>query len=216
MTILQRTKAWLFPAAGVAAPGSLGHGVRPPKPRVVFPTLTALVLAGMGCLTFSMSPARAADAPATAPTAARSPLDDLTWMSGCWGGTVDGVEMIECWTTPKGGMLLGMHKDIFPSGKSFFEFLRVSASGDTVIYWGSPKGIPPTPFKLVEHGAKRAVFANPTHDFPQRILYWMDEPEILHARGEGPSNGRDRNEEWAWHRLSDIAPRAEEVEASKP
>ena len=40
MTIPQYFKAWLFPAAGAAARAGRGHGVRPPKPWVVFLTLT--------------------------------------------------------------------------------------------------------------------------------------------------------------------------------
>ena len=59
---------------------------------------------------------------------------------------------------------------------------------------------PPTPFRLVESADKRAVFENKEHDFPQRILYWIDAAGALHARIEGPQDGRTVSEEWVWTR----------------
>jgi hypothetical protein len=58
-------------------------------------------------------------------------------------------------------------------------------------------GRPPTPFKLVESGERRAVFANPQHDFPKRILYWLAKDGALHARIEGDAG---KSMEWRWER----------------
>jgi len=113
--------------------------------------------------------------------------------------------MEECWTAPGGGILLGMHRDITSSGKAFFEFLRIAASGDSVTYWGSPMGKTPTPFRLKTQGPNRVVFENPAHDFPQRILYWLEGDGTLRARVEGVEKGAARQEEWRWRR-ADIAP----------
>jgi hypothetical protein len=79
-----------------------------------------------------------------------------------------------------------------------FEFLRIAAEPEGIVYWASPKGRPATPFKLSEWGTRRAVFANPAHDFPQRILYWIDEAGALHARIEG--DGSAGAMEWTWVR----------------
>ena len=46
----------------------------------------------------------------------------------------------------------------------------------------------------------KAVFENPAHDFPQRILYWLDGAGALHARIEGPQDGKAVGEEWVWTR----------------
>jgi hypothetical protein len=51
---------------------------------------------------------------------------------------------------------------------------------------------------MVEAGEGRAVFENRQHDFPQRILYWLDVGGALHARVEGPQAGRTVAEEWVW------------------
>lgn len=36
----------------------------------------------------------------------------LSWLEGHWTGEKDGVAMEEHWTSPSGGALLGMHKDV--------------------------------------------------------------------------------------------------------
>ena len=44
------------------------------------------------------------------------------------------------------------------------------------------------------------VFENLQHDFPQRILYWLDAAGAMHARIEGPQAGKTVSEEWVWTR----------------
>jgi hypothetical protein len=130
-------------------------------------------------------------------------LDSLDWMAGCWSGEADGTQMEECWLPPAGGMLLGMHRDVLPGGRSFFEFLRIAAdSAGVITYWASPRGRPPTPFRLSEVAPARVVFANPAHDHPQRILYWLGKDGRLHARVEGEEGGVRRVEEWSWSRVA--------------
>jgi len=79
-----------------------------------------------------------------------------------------------------------------------FEFLRIQATAEGVVYFASPRSRPPVPFALVESGARRAVFENKQHDFPQRILYWLDAGGAMHARIEGPQAGKTVSEEWVW------------------
>jgi hypothetical protein len=45
----------------------------------------------------------------------------------------------------------------------------------------------------------RAVFANPEHDYPQRIIYWRDGDDSLCARIEGQRDGQVRTSSWSWH-----------------
>ena len=96
----------------------------------------------------------------------------LSWMAGSWAGEEGKVQMEEHWTVPKGGMLLGLHRDVASERTVSFEFLRIEKTSDGIVYFAQPKGAPPTPFRLVECKEKRVVFENPQHDFPQRILYW--------------------------------------------
>ena len=142
-------------------------------------------------------------------------LSNLAWMAGCWGAEENGVVMEECWTAPGGGILLGMHRDVTPSGKAFFEFLRISAADDTITYWGSPMGKTPTAFRMKEQGPNRVVFENVGHDYPQRIIYWMDGDHTLRARVEGTERGAERNEEWSWKRADSPAPAKAPIQKSE-
>ena len=129
-------------------------------------------------------------------------LSDLSWMSGGWAGAQDAVEMEELWQTPKGNIMLGVHRDVVKGRAVSFEFLRIEATPAGITYWGSPQGQPPTPFRMKELKNKRVVFENPEHDFPQRIIYWLGDDGALHARIEGTENGKSSSMEWAWKKTS--------------
>jgi hypothetical protein len=82
-----------------------------------------------------------------------------------------------------------------------FEFMRIEKTPrEGLVYVASPGGAAPTRFKMIEMGPRRVVFADPGHDFPQRILYWLDDRGALHARIEGRVQGKPRAEEWRWTR----------------
>ncbi|HET8774097.1 MAG TPA: DUF6265 family protein [Thermoanaerobaculia bacterium] len=120
-------------------------------------------------------------------------LDDLSWMSGHWTSAKDGLVMEEVWTEPGGGVMLGLHRDA-KGAKASFEFLRIAETNGQIVYLAQPGGKPPTPFTLVELHGKRAVFANPQHDFPKRIIYWLEDGKLC-ARVEGDGEGA---EQWCW------------------
>lgn len=46
-----------------------------------------------------------------------------------------------------------------------------------------------TAFRLIKFSASEVVFENPTHDFPQRIIYRLDKANLF-ARIEGTNNGK--------------------------
>jgi hypothetical protein len=144
--------------------------------------MIAVVLAGLGRL------AAGADGGA----------EKLSWLEGRWAGEKDGVAMEEHWTSAEGGALLGVHRDVKAGRIVSWEFLRIGTTPEGTFYFASPRSAPPTPFKLVEVTESRAVFENKAHDFPQRILYWLDDKGALHARIEGPQGGETVSEEWVW------------------
>jgi hypothetical protein len=125
-------------------------------------------------------------------------LKRLSWLEGLWSGTKDGVESEERWSSSKGGALLGMHKDVKNGRMVSFEFFRIDTTKDGSFYFASPRASAPTPFQLVAMTDRRVTFENKAHDFPQRIIYWLDGDDTLHARIEGPMNGKEVGEEWVW------------------
>jgi len=125
-------------------------------------------------------------------------LTRLSWLEGLWTGTKDGVEMEERWTSAKGNALLGMHRDVKNGRMVSFEFFRVDTTKEGAFYFASPRAATPTPFRVIALEDRRVVFENKAHDFPQRILYWLDERGALHARIEGSMNGKPASEDWIW------------------
>lgn len=130
------------------------------------------------------------------PLCAQSKLDQLAWMSGSWSGTIGGVEMEEIWSTARGGVLIGMHRDI-STKRTSFEFMRIAETSDGIIFFGQPGGNAAVPFRMIQSEEKRVVFANPAHDFPKRIIYWLKDAQLC-ARVEGDG---EANEEWCWSRV---------------
>jgi Domain of unknown function (DUF6265) len=128
----------------------------------------------------------------------RASLKDLSWMAGSWIERKEGVETEENWTSPKGDLMLGVNRTVRASGKSSFEFLRIAQTPGGIIYYASPGGRPAVEFPLIESADKKVVFENPQHEFPRRIIYWLDKEGSLHARIEGMKGNKMLSEEWKW------------------
>jgi hypothetical protein len=129
---------------------------------------------------------------------AKPTLESLAWLAGSWVGESRGMTMEEHWTAPKGHSMIGVHRDVGKGRTLSFEFLRIVQEGDQIVYLAMPGGrSPATPFPLKEVSDSRVVFENPTHDFPQRVIYWKDGND-LRARIEGTMNGKEGSQEWRW------------------
>lgn len=156
-------------------------------------------------LSFAFLPLLLVGVAAASPVAglpAPSTISALSWMAGSWGSTADGVTSEEHWTSAAGDGLVGMHKDVQAGKMTGFEFLRIEVdAARRICYVSMPGGAPPTSFCAIEVGPKRVVFENREHDFPQRILYWLEADGRLHARIEGPLDGKQTALDWSWSRL---------------
>lgn len=124
--------------------------------------------------------------------AAEPVVDDLAWMGGHWS---DG-EVEELWLSPKGNLMLGLSRTVRKNGRVAFEFIRIARTDKGIAYIAQPGGKPPTPFTLVESKPGRAVFTNPGHDFPKRIVYELRDGKLC-ARTDDGTDG----EEWCWSRI---------------
>jgi hypothetical protein len=108
------------------------------------------------------------------PTPAKATIGDLAWLSGAWvgaRGTNNAIAFEERWSPPKGGAMLATSRTVNRDRMSAFEFLRIVERDGGLVYIAQPGGAPPTEFVLTELAAKRAVFENPRHDYPKRIVY---------------------------------------------
>ena len=131
------------------------------------------------------------------PLSAGQHVEDLHWMTGHWAATIGDVEMEEHWTAARGGMMLGMHRDL-RKGRAMFEFLRIVQTKDGITLYAQPAGAPAIQFPLADMMQHYVIFENPKHDFPQRISYELKEGKLC-ARVEG---SRGEPEEWCWARVT--------------
>jgi len=132
---------------------------------------------------------------AASPVVADAPVSGLDWMSGYWLACEES-ETAENWIGAGRGVLLGTNL----SGGGY-EFLRIAQNeAGAFVYYSMPGGrSPPTEFTLVSNENQRAVFENPAHDFPQRIIYERA-GDAMSARIEGPIDGRTESMEWDFSR----------------
>jgi len=152
----------------------------------------ARVLLALGFVALAALVARA-----TVPAgAARGDLHELAWIAGHWSNDVEGMTMEEAWIAPSGGIMLGVHRDVRTESKKLasWEYLRIEEREDGIVYVASPGGGPSTDFRLSDLEENRAVFENPAHDFPKRILYTRDGDKLT-ARIEGDEG---QGMEWVW------------------
>lgn len=134
-------------------------------------------------------------------------VDSLRWMAGSWASDSGGVRVEEHWTAPYGGLMTGMHRDFFRGRLLAFEFARIRRDSVGLVYLAQPGGRPPHPFRLKSIATKSVVFEDPEHDFPQRVMYWLDAGGNLHARVEGMMRGQLEGENWRWKPSSLLEPK---------
>ncbi len=117
-------------------------------------------------------------------------LADISWISGDWQTEPGGRRQIEeHWTKVAGNSMLGMSRTVAGDKTVEFEYLRIEQRADGIYYVAHPKArCPGTDFKLTRASATEAVFENPQHDFPKRIIYRKSGDDSLTASidaGEG-------------------------------
>ena len=124
-------------------------------------------------------------------------LAPVDWLAGSWYGyTGENETTEEHWTPADGATMLGVNRTVRDGETVFFEYLRIEARDDGIVYLASPKGRqPPTEFRLVVAEEGRLVVENPEHDFPKRIFYERDGGDLI-LRIEGVENGEPRSVEW--------------------
>ncbi|MCC6196544.1 MAG: hypothetical protein IT518_18985 [Burkholderiales bacterium] len=141
--------------------------------------------------------ALAAPAGFTQPASPPLTVDSLSWLSGCFAGTVNQRDFREQWMPLRGGVLLGIGSTVFQDKLQNYEYLRIEPRPDGVFYVALPSGQKEAAFKLTaavatDDGATTFTFTNPEHDFPQFIHYRRGTEGWLYATVEGKLKGEER------------------------
>jgi hypothetical protein len=119
-------------------------------------------------------------------------MENLGWISGCWTSENKDTNssVSEFWTMVAGESMLGVGRTI-KNGKTVdYEYLRIALYEKGIFYVAKPKAnAEETPFRLTKLTPSEAVFENPAHDFPQKIIYRRDGTNLF-ARVEGNNKGK--------------------------
>ncbi len=130
--------------------------------------------------------------------AAATPASTLPgWMAGCWTERKGTEWTDECWSTPRGGIMLGSGRNGRGDRLLSWEATQIEQEGDgKLVFYGSVRGGERIAFPATAAGPRSIVFANRQHDYPQRIRYWREgndlAAEISLADGARPVRWRYR------------------------
>jgi hypothetical protein len=131
-------------------------------------------------------------------------VGQLGWMAGCWqhrsqnGALVDD----EQWMSPRGGTMFGMSRTVRNDSIVVeFEHLQILARNGHAVYHAEPSGQKAADFEAARVSDTLVVFENPTHDFPQRVIYRRRGADSLIARIEGTRNGQGRGIDFPFMRV---------------
>lgn len=126
------------------------------------PMKPAIILAAMATLVLG------------SPLAAQSADDGLPdWMAGTWVMQDGSMWGDEVWMAPRGGVMIGMARIGFGSRMDSWEVSQIRRREDgRITFFAQPFGRMPSAFPMAVSSDQAIEFANPLHDYPQRIRYW--------------------------------------------
>ena len=117
---------------------------------------------------------------------ALDPVPDLPgWMAGCWEQRVETRWTEECWTQPRGNMMMGSSRSGDAGVLLEWETMQIERieTDDPAVnkmpFWAAPGGKNRTMFGWVATKEPGVTFFNMANDYPQRIRYWREGRYLL-------------------------------------
>ena len=106
-------------------------------------------------------------------------------MTGCWE-TRSGEEWTEeCWSSPRGGMMIGYGRSGTGGVLESWEVMQIELvetddpAIDPLTFYGAPGGQNRTAFYWMRESGPGITFVNAGHDYPQRIRYSRDGKDLI-------------------------------------
>lgn len=136
------------------------------------------------------------------PAAAADGVERLAWLAGCWRAEGGEPGSGEQWLAPAGGTLLGVSRTVKNGVTVAHEFMQIRAGADGgLVFIARPSGQAEGSFALLPGAPTEAVFENPQHDFPQRVIYRLEDGGRLRARIEATRDGQLRGIDFPLQRV---------------
>ncbi|BCW88980.1 hypothetical protein sos41_21340 [Alphaproteobacteria bacterium SO-S41] len=126
----------------------------------------------------------------------------MSFLTGNWREVKDGKTTEEHWIGPVGGLMAGTTITYSDGAKTTVELMTIEVRDNTFVFVARLDGQPTTVFTLKEADNGYAMFENPDHDFPQRVIYTFNGEDTLNARIEGTMDGKEAAMEWHYTRIA--------------
>ena len=143
----------------------------------------------------------AAQTPTTAVDALKTtPVDALSWMTGCWERTVDDFVIEERWMHPRWGAILGLSQTIEAGETIGYELMKIETTATGVVFYADLLGQDPVEFTATNLSTDSASFENTERDVPRRITYTRADADALVAQIDDGAPGEPI--ELTYHRFT--------------
>jgi hypothetical protein len=155
----------------------------------------------LGCVGLGTAPS---DEPVAWPSRGDHTLARVAWLAGSW--ISDDGQTEEHWTAARAGMMLGVNRTHRGDTPVHHEFLMLVEEQGRIEYRAFPVGQAPTVFVLRprqddDRLEDEVVFVNPTHDYPQRVIYRREGPDHVTATIEGNDGWKAKRASWRFARM---------------
>ena len=107
------------------------------------------------------------------------------WLEGCWESRSKDSWNEECWSPPRGGMMIGYGRSGTGGVLDSWEVMQIEIvetddpAIDPLVFYGAPGGQNRTAFSWVRGSTPGITFVNSGHDYPQRIRYWREGRDLV-------------------------------------
>lgn len=131
-------------------------------------------------------------------------LGSFSWLAGKWVGKYDTVPIFEQWKAAEGKVMYGRGGVLSGKDTAFAEEISIEEREDGLYYVAVVKGNPgPAAFKFTGFKNDTAVFEDPAHDFPQRVLYYKNGDGTFYACIDGKFKGKYVKEEFSYKKAQE-------------
>jgi len=124
------------------------------------------------------------------------------WIAGCWELSAGSRRIDEQWMAPRAGLMLGVSRTVVGDSLREYEQVALFERAGRLVYAATPARQAPAEFESIAVSDSAVIFENPTHDFPQRVIYRRHGADSLVARVEGLRGGRLRGSDYPYRRVA--------------
>ena len=119
--------------------------------------------------------------------AATEPPQLPDWMTGCWETERDGTWTQECWSEPRGTVMVGFSRTGTGGQMTAWEVMQFQLGAQTpddrhvarLGFWAAPQGSAWTMFAWSPNRLPGITVVNVVNDYPQRVRYWREGDALM-------------------------------------